>query len=281
MGFLSGVGGNLVGGALGLFGQSMANSANISMANANRAWQEHMSSTAHQREVEDLRKAGLNPILSVTGGTGASTPSGSVAHIDNPLSPMADALSQSVNSAIAYKQMEADTALKREQEKSVTNSAFANFAQGVLSMKNAELVEQNTRKASNEADASALNTALNQARLSYLLAQASQSKTSSALQSSQIDYWREHGEREKILKEADDLTKGEAELLMQGGKMLIDGLESGKGIGHSVWDSVKNFFNGFKKKNRIRRKSDQDIDNELREVQKQLREHMISKGYKF
>lgn len=39
-----------------------------------QAWAEKMANTAHQREVTDLRKAGLNPILSATGGNGAATP---------------------------------------------------------------------------------------------------------------------------------------------------------------------------------------------------------------
>lgn len=59
---------------------SVAMSYNSTEALANREWQEHMSSTAYQRAVEDMKKAGLNPILAFANG-GASTPGGSAGTI--------------------------------------------------------------------------------------------------------------------------------------------------------------------------------------------------------
>lgn len=52
---------------------------NASEAAKNRDWQEMMSNTAHQREIRDLQAAGLNPVLSASGGNGAAVTSGATA----------------------------------------------------------------------------------------------------------------------------------------------------------------------------------------------------------
>lgn len=82
--------------------QAHINDINWQVAAQNNATQINMANTAHQREVADLRAAGLNPILS-SGGSGASTPSltsprGDIATVSNPL----EGLSSSARGLASY-----------------------------------------------------------------------------------------------------------------------------------------------------------------------------------
>lgn len=65
-----------------------------------RAWQQKMANTVYQRTVEDMQKAGINPILAANMGLGtASVSGGSAASIGTPNSYMASTYPDSISSS--------------------------------------------------------------------------------------------------------------------------------------------------------------------------------------
>lgn len=112
-GLFNGLGTGLIGAGLDYYGQKEARGADLASAREQMAFQERMSSTAHQREVADLKAAGLNPALSAN--SGASTPAGAGIDAEN----MFKGINDSLASAVSLRKLDQDI---RESNSRIRNT---------------------------------------------------------------------------------------------------------------------------------------------------------------
>lgn len=128
----------LLGPILGMSSASATNRTMRKIAADNRAFLERMSNTAHQREVKDLRSAGLNPILAAGGLSGASTPSVSTDYSQQSYTPdlsgIGKGLRNAASAASFYQGLanqSANTDLQRAQADQANSATALNRAKTI------------------------------------------------------------------------------------------------------------------------------------------------------
>lgn len=138
---------SIVSGAASFFGGREANAANQQSAREQMQFQQDMSSTAYQRAMADMKKAGLNPILAYKQGP-ASSPTGQSYRAQNVLGATANSAVDAYSKTTAAQNTKADTklkgsdnALRKEQlnrAKHETNSAHSTARKNKMEAEMAE-----------------------------------------------------------------------------------------------------------------------------------------------
>lgn len=193
---------SLAGGALSSSGASANNAAmmqfNSQEAQKNRDWQEKMSNSAYQRAMQDMRQAGLNPILAYQQG-GASSPSGSSASVSSLENTM-EGLGKGVSSAGQLARNVADLEQIRANTATTTTQGELNKTTQALNAANTARAAQETATSAADMRRKDAETALTveqmdnpKAYRALMAAQAGQATSAAGLSDEQRRQLKEYG----------------------------------------------------------------------------------------
>jgi hypothetical protein len=178
--------GELVGAALGFVGQQQtnqkswdiaqaANASSAQQAAAQMDFQERMRKTQYQTAVEDMKAAGLNPMLAYTQG-GAGTPTGAMGQVST--AKVGNSIGSALAGAQSLSMNQADLKLKDATTTATGASTLKTEADTIKTAADIGYILENTK--TNAQQRANLETALNKLNQEILNLKSTQELTSAS-----------------------------------------------------------------------------------------------------
>ena len=132
---IGGLVGGTIGAITGLIGQNNTNQKNWDISQANNDWSAQQYATRYQTTVQDLQKAGLNPMLAYSNGPGN-------APVAQQTAPMQNSLGAAVEGFNKTRGTSAQAALQTEQIKQAETQSQLNSANALKSHEEAQVARE-------------------------------------------------------------------------------------------------------------------------------------------